>query len=245
MTTFFSASIIFLLIDALFTANPRLDESLPAALKPYHIWGLLLLLALGVLNDPLFTLIAPAMILGLIISKTPLSHWYWVAIVVILLIGLRAIAIEYLNSTWWLYPAAQADAKGIRVPYMMADGWREGSRWVVLVNLVIGQFTVFGLLLGVFGLARFARWYPPLGIVTMVAYAAYALFALIYFGKNSAVLLLPLFMIQIIWMTYAVFALSQWLQKSLQSNRVLVRWAAPCIFALLPLMLLFRIAGIL
>lgn len=245
LTTFFSAGLIFVLMNALFSANPRPDEpqQKPAQLRPYHTWGLILFLALGILNDPLFTLLAPATILGLVLCRSNLKPWHWVALFVILVIGLRGIAVEYVNSTWWVYPAAQAEAEGIRVPYMMTDGWRDGGRWVVLINLVISQFTFIGVILGVLGLSRFARWYPPLGVVTMIAYAAYALFGLVYFGKDSAVLLLPLLMIQTIWMTYAVFTFSQWLQKSLRSSGTLVRWAAPGAFVLMPLMLFLRITG--
>jgi hypothetical protein len=245
LTTFFSAGLLYLLIDALLTANPRPDEPVSAKLQPYHTWGILLLLIMGVLNDPLFTLMIPAIILGLLLSKTRLPFWYWLGVAVILFIGLRGIAVEYLNSTWWSYSAAQAEADGIRVPYMMADGWREGSRWLAIVNLVSGQFTLLGLLLGIVGLARLSRWYPPLGVVTMVAYATYGLFGLVYFGRNAAILLLPLLMIQVIWMTYAVFTFSQWLQKSFRSNALIGRWAAPGLFVLFPFVLLLRIAGIL
>jgi len=245
LTTFFSAGLLYLLIDALFTANPRPDESLPTTLRSYHVWGLLLFLAMGVLNDPLFTLLIPAVILGLSLSKTHLPYWYWIVALIILVIGLRGIAVQYLDSTWWSYPAAQAELNGIRVPYMMADGWREGTRWLVLVNLVSEQFTVLGILLGILGLARLARWYPPLGVVTMVAYAAYGLFGLAYFGRDNAVLLLPLLMIQVIWMTYAVFTFSQWLQKSFQANAAIAHWAVPGLFTLLPFAMLLRIAGVL
>jgi hypothetical protein len=245
LTTFFSAGLLYLLIDALLTANPRPDESVTAKLQPYHTWGILLLLVMGVLNDPLFTLMIPAIVLGLILSKTCLPYWYWLGVAVILFIGLRGIGVEYLNSTWWSYSAAQAEANSIRVPFMMADGWREGSRWLAIMNLVGGQFTVLGLLLGIVGLARLARWYPPLGVVTMVAYAAYTLFGLVYFGRDAAVLLLPLLMIQVIWMTYAVFTFSQWLQKSFRSNDLIGRWAVPGLFILFPFALLLRIAGVL
>jgi hypothetical protein len=245
LTTFFSAGLIYVLIDALFTANPRPDEINPSNLKPYHIWGLLLFLTLGILNDALFTLVTPAVILGLFLSRASLPRWYWIVIAVLVLVGLRGMSLEYLNSTWWTYPAAQAEVTGIRVPFMMADGWRDPSRWLALLNLVSGQFTIIGVLLGVLGLARLARWYPPLGVVTMIAYAAYAVFGLVYFGRDSAVLLLPLLMIQVIWMTYAVFTFGQWLQKSTPSSWTLARFAAPVIFTLLPLLMLLRIAGVL
>lgn len=245
LTTFFSAGLIYVLIDALFVANPRPDEINPSNLKPYHTWGLLLFLTLGILNDALFTLITPAVLLGLFLSRAALPRWYWFVIALLVLFGLRGISLEYLNSTWWTYPAAQAEATGIRVPSMMADGWRDPSRWLVLLNVVSGQFSLIGVVLGVLGLARLARWYPPLGVVTMIAYAAYALFGLVYFGRDSAVLLLPLLMIQVIWMTYAVFTFGQWLQKSTPSTWTLARFAAPVVFTLLPLIMLLRIAGVL
>jgi hypothetical protein len=127
----------------------------------------------------------------------------------------------------------------------MADGWREATRWIELLGLIIGQFTVGGLFLAVLGVSRLARWYPPLGVVTMVAYASYAVFGLVYFGNDSPILLLPLLMIQVVWMTYAAYSFSQWLQKSRQKNGSIVRWAAPTVFSLLPLILLLRIAGVL
>jgi hypothetical protein len=214
-------------------------------LKPYHTWGLLLFLTLGILNDALFTLITPAVILGLFLSRAVLPRWHWLVIALLVLFGLREMSLQYLSSTWWTYPAAQAESTGIRVPFMMADGWRDPSRWLVLLNLLSGQFTIIGVLLGILGLARLARWYPPLGVVTMIAYAAYALFGLVYFGRDSAVLLLPLLMIQVMWMTYAVFTFGQWLQKSIPSSWTLARFAAPLVFTLLPLAMLLRIAGVL
>src|SRR5690606_34635526 len=99
--------------------------------------------------------------------------------------GVYGVVNEYISSTFWLYPAAQAEAINLRVPYMMADGWRNAARWLRLVELVVGQFTAVGVVLGVLGLSRLARWYPPLGTITMVAYATYALFGLVYFGNNS------------------------------------------------------------
>ena len=110
------------------------------------------------------------------------------------------------------------------------------------MGLIIGQFTAAGLALGVLGLARLSRWHPPVGVVTMIAYAAYALFGLVYFGEDSPVLLLPLLMIQLLWMTYAMYTFGQWLQKSLKPARV--RWIAAATFTLLPLFMLLRIVGV-
>ncbi len=244
VTTFLSAWLLYLTIDALLTANPRPDGPPPAPLRFFHTWGILLLLALGIYNDPLFVLLAPAVILALIVSKPSLPRWYWLIMGIIVILGVRGLVHVYLDSGWWLFPAEQAETLKIHVPYVMADGWREASRWLYLINLVIGQFTPVGLLLGVLGLARLARWYPSIGTVTMIAYAGYAIFGLVYFGVDSTVLLLPLLMIQMIWMTYAVHSFGQWMQKSSKTDGI-VRWLAPAAFTLLPIGMLFRIAGIL
>jgi hypothetical protein len=244
VTTFLSAWLLYLIFDALLTANPRPDGPPPAPLRQYHTWGMLLLLGIGIWNDPLFLLLVPAVALTLTVSKSSLPRVYWGLFALVTLIGLRGMIYQYLDSGWWLYPAAQAQLYDIRVPYVMVDGWREASRWLYLINLVIGQFTPIGVLLGVLGLARLARWYPTLGITSMTAYAAYAIFGLVYFGRDSTVLLLPLLMIQMIWMTYAVHSFGQWLQKSQKANGAM-RWLAPAAFTLLPIGMLFRIVGVL
>lgn len=242
LTTLTAAWLLFLLIDALLLTNPRFDEALPAALRRRHILGVLLLLLIGVLNDPLLTLLAPALVLGLLASRTPLPRWYWAGLAVIALFGSYRLYVAYIDSGWWLFPAAEAEALGYRMPYMIADAWRESSRWVNLIGLIVEQFTVMGLLVGVFGLARLARWYPPLGVVTLVAYGTYFTFGLVYFGRDNAVLLLPLLMIQVIWLSYGVYSIGQWLQR-LASTRV-VAWIAPAVFGLLPLLLLLRATGV-
>lgn len=241
LTTLLTAWMLYLLVDALMIANPRPEAGASVQPGARHTLGLLLLFALGVLNDPLFILMAPALALGLLMFKTRLPAWCWVALAVVLVVGLRGAVLVYLDTDWWLFPARQAVEQGIRVPFVMADGWREGSRWVYLIDIVVRQFTAAGALLGVVGLSRLSRWHPPVGEVTMLAYAAYALFGLMYFGKDSSVLLLPLLMIQVMWMTYAVYAFGQWLQKSRHPSRL--HWLAPAAFTLLPLALLLRITG--
>jgi hypothetical protein len=243
LNTLSTAWLLFLLVDGLYLTNPRPDDWPAAPLARHHTVGILALLAVGVVNDPLFTLLVPAVVLGLLLGRARLPLGYWLLLAGFVGLGVYGLYTTYVSSTWWLYPAAQADAAGLRVPYIMADGWREASRWLHLVALVTGQFTVFGVGLGVLGLARLSRWYPPLGTVSMVAYATYALFGLVYFGRNSAVLLLPLLMIQVLWMTYAVHTFRAWLERSIGPANLLVRWLAPAIYVLLPVALLLRITN--
>jgi hypothetical protein len=241
LTTLLAAGMFYLLVQALYMTHPRPDEPPPSGLSTRYVLAFLLCFGFGVINDPLFTLLAPAVVLGLVLSRTKVAGWYWGLMAVFIGIGIYGIVVEYVSSTWWLYPAAQAEIQNLRVPYVMADGWHEASRWINLFDLVIGQFSLLGVGLGILGLARLARWYPPLGSITMIAYAAYAIFGLVYFGLNSAVLLLPLLMIQVFWMTYAVYTFGEWLKKSFTATNPVVRWFAPAAYVLLPLLMLLRI----
>lgn len=238
ITTLCAALVLFTLIDGLLRTNPRPEEAPRVPLDELHMMVLLLLLSTGIINDPLFALFAPAIALGLILSRTKLPVWYWALCVLVIGIGVYGILNDPTRLHWWTGSQAQDPSAS----FIVMDAWRDSERWIMLIQLVVSQFTPVGALLGVLGLARLSRWYPPLGLVTMVAYAAYAFFGLIYFGSDSAVLLLPLLMIQVLWMTYAVSTFSVWLQKA--SNQPLVRWVAPAAFLLLPLTRLLDIAGI-
>lgn len=243
LTTLLTAWSLYLLIDALMIAHPRPDSVGQRELKLHHTYGLLLLLTLGVLNDPLFILMFPAAVPGLLLLKARLPVWYWLVLAVAAVIGIRGMIVQYVDSGWWQYPVQQAIEQGLRQPFLIAGAWREGSRWLYVIDILVRQFTFAGIGLGVLGVARLSRWHPPVGEVTMVAYASYALFGLAYFGADSSVLLLPLLMIQVIWMTYAVYTFGQWLQKSARPAWSGLRWLVPAAFTLIPLLMLLRIVG--
>jgi len=239
LTSFVTAWLMYLLINILRVTNPRPDDAPRGPLDQRYILGALLLMMIGVINDPLFVLLAPAVTLTLVLSHA--RFWHWVVVAAAVVIGIRGIVVEYVDPNWWFYPADQATQIGLRIPFLIADGWRVGARWIDLFNLIVAQFSAVGILLGELGLARLARWYPAMGIVTMIAYAAYALFGLVYFGVDRPILLLPLLIIQMIWMTYAVYAFGQWLQKSAAGRSKLVGWLAPAASTLMPLLLFVRI----
>jgi hypothetical protein len=235
LTAFVVGWLMFLLVDMLLLTNPRPDEA-PMLLKdgklqnadgaeearPYHTLGILLLLAVGILNDPLLSLLLPSMALSLWLTKTKL-HWaYWLGFGMVAGFGLRGI--------WVDYQVAQAGR-------MALDSWRNGIEWLDMIQLVVGQFSIVGVILGVLGLARLARWYPPLGIVSLLAYAAYWGFGLVYNGNQRNLLLLPLFVIQVLWMNYAVLAISEWAAKSLPNYPHIGRYLVIAAYAVLPIAL--------
>lgn len=243
LTTLLAVWIFYLLTDALWVTNPRPDEAAPTQLRLRHTVGMIVLLAVGIANDPLIVLLLPGIALGLFLSQARLPLWYWALLLVLFAAGTYGIAVNYADSGWWLYPAAQAEEIGYRVPKLFADGWRAPARWLYLGDMLVDQFTVVGLVLGVLGLSRLARWYPSLGVTTMVTFGTYFVFGLVYFGRDIAVLLIPLFAIQVFWMTYAIHAFGQWLQRGAVPPQV-ARWLVPATYLLLPLFLLLRVTGV-
>jgi hypothetical protein len=241
LTAFVVGWLMFLLIDMLLLTNPRPDEA-PMLLKdgklqnaagaedarPYHTLGILLLLAVGILNDPLLTLLMPSMALSLLLTKTKL-HWaYWLGFGLVAGFGLRGIWADYLVAQEFK---------------LALDSWRNGVEWLDMIQLVVAQFSIVGVVLSVLGLARLARWYPPLGTVTLLAFAAYWGFGLVFNGPQRDSLLLPLYVIQLLWMNYAVLAISEWAAKILPNYPNLGRYLVIAAYSVLPIALFIGILG--
>ncbi len=226
LTGLATAWLFYLLVDMILLTNPRPGVKPAKQPKPWHTTGLLFLFAIGAINDPLVTLLSPALLLALFLSYARLPVLYWLGI-------LGAIA----TGGYLL-----VQAYGLPAPSRLEIwGWREAARWIELGQLVIAQFSIVGLVLGVMGLARLSRWYPPLGVVTMIAYAAYVFFGLTYQGSHREILLIPLIIIQVMWMTYAVNTLGQWLNKTLGDESG--RWIhiVSALYFALPALLLLNI----
>ena len=181
---------------------------------------------IGTINDPLVVLFAPAILLALFLSYARLPVWFWLAMIVTVCAGLVLLARAYILTP---------------TPVIDIWGWREAIRWIELGQFVIEQFSVLGIALGVIGLARLARWYPPLGVVTMFAYAAFVVFGLVYLGRSREILLLPLAIVQVIWMTYAVNTFGQWVNKSLSNEAGLWIHVVSALYFALPAILLLNI----
>lgn len=226
LTGFVTAWLVYLLVDMILLTNPRPDASPPQPPKPYHTIGILFLFMIGTINDPLLTLLTPAILLALLLSYAKLPTWYWIAISLSTLIGIGLLTNTYL----------------LREPAIVnLMGWREATRWLDLSRLIVEQFSVLGVFLGVLGLARLSRWYPPLGTVTMIAYGAYFFLGLVFEGNYREVLLLPLLIIQVVWMTYAVNTFGQWVNKTMNSTSHIWTHLVSGLYLVLPAVLLWNI----
>lgn len=226
LTGLVSAWLLYLLVDMIMLTNPRPGIKPAMAPKSWQPLGLLFLLAIGTVNDALVVLFAPAILLALFLSYARLPAWYWLAMIVTVAAGLVLLGRTYILTS---------------TPVIDVWGWREATRWIELGQLIIAQFSVLGMVLGVIGLARLARWYPPLGVVTMFAYAAFVAFGLVYLGRNREILLLPLTIIQVMWMTYAVNTFGQWVNKSLENDAGLWIHLVSAIYFAAPAILLLNI----
>lgn len=244
LTVLASAWVMYLLTQAIVETNPRPGEPPAARLRASYRAGILLILGAATLNDPLFALWTPAVALGLAQSKTRIPLWYWAILLGIAGYGLRGLILTYVDPAAWSLTTENAALIRRGLPYLVAEGWRDGARWVDTFALLAAQFTPVGVALGLIGLARMSRWYPTLGPVMMVAYVCFFAFGLAYFGRDRSTLLLPLSMIQVFFMTYAVHAIGQWLAKAARAPETLtVRWVAPAFYAVLPALLLAQIVA--
>ena len=235
LTGFVASWLLYLIVDMLLLTNPHPEDKAPPILldkpaaegmslvRPYHLYGILLLFGIGVLNDPLLALLTPAVGLALLLARARLPVWYWLALAGVAALGARGIVVDYLEAQRY---------------FLLMERWRDAERWLIQLRLVEAQFGWIGMALAVLGLTRLARWYPPLGGVTLLAYAAYTFFGLIYIGPRKEALLLPLFIIQVLWITYAVFTLTEWVKRALPLRRRSIELTIQAAYALLPAALL-------
>lgn len=238
------AWLLFLLFRAILLTNPRPDGPPPARLNAQFRAGIVLILTLGVINDPIFVMFVPAVVLGLAGTHTRLRWWFWIIIAGVVGLGVYGLFTEYYDPRWWSLPVEQAArlARRNNLDSLVAAGWRDPERWLNLFQYISNQFTVIGLLLGIAGLARLTRWYPLPGVMTLVAFASFFVFGLAYYGEDRAILLMPLLIIQVMWMTYAVYTLSEWIAKTVApAQRPVIQRLAQAVYLLLPVLLLVNI----
>ena len=115
LTVLAASWLLYLLTDMLRLTNPRPGIKPPQAPRSWHLAGILPLFAIGVLNDPLVTLFAPAILLALLLSYARLPAWYWLAALAIVVAGAYMLAQNYLLAD---------------PPLLLPLGWRDALRWI-------------------------------------------------------------------------------------------------------------------
>lgn len=214
--------------------------------------ALFLVFGLGLTNHVTMLLLLPAVVLGLWLCRPQLSWKRWLGAACLFGLGLSVYL--YLPARW---PALH---DGVPMTMSQFAGWVTGSqfrgalqlgawradptRYGIVARLVLDQWGWAGVTLAAAGLVWLARQRWRFALVTLVAWLAYAFYALSYYVPDVSVFLIPAHLIQAIWIGLGAMALTQ------LAGRVVERgaagdWrhfvpAAAGLFALLPLFLLTR-----
>ena len=235
------AWLIYMLMIALSKTNPRPEDPPATEVSHRHQYAVLVLYLLGVFNDPLFTLYAPALLLGLWLSRIHLPLWQWVVYGVMTIYGGAVFYGIYVSDEWSFYSAQFLMDGSIAPPYLILDGWRNTSRWIMLMSNLATQYTLVGTIISLVGIARFSRWHPPISNMLLIGYGSFYVFGLMYFGQNQTIYMIPLLGIQIIWLTYGIHSIGQWILRYTQQTSPTIPRLLTGLFIILPIVQLGRI----
>ncbi|MFZ4826278.1 MAG: hypothetical protein ACOYLB_02885 [Phototrophicaceae bacterium] len=235
------AWLIYMLMIALRKTNPRPEDPPATEISHRHQYAVLVLYLLGVFNDPLFSLYAPALLIGLWLSRIHLPLWQWIVYGVMTLYGGLLFYGVYISDEWSFYSAQFLMDGSIAPPYLILNGWRNTDRWIILMKDVANQYTLIGALISLVGIARFSRWHPPISTMLLFGYGSFYIFGLMYFGQNQTIYMIPLLGIQIIWLSYGVHSIGQWILRYTQQTNPNIPRFVTGLFLILPIVQLGRI----
>lgn len=202
------------------------------------------LVGLSLTNHLTTVLLIPSVVAALFLARPPMTRKQWLTAFGLFLAVLLIYA--YIPIRW---PALH---NGSLMRFDEFVGWVTGSRfrgalildawfkdierWRILDRLILDQYGWLGAALSLIGLALMIRLQWRAALVSGLAFAAFAFYGLNYYVPDVSVFLIPLFLIQAIWMGYGVATLIA-LAFTRYSLRVesWVHAALITLFALLPL----------
>jgi hypothetical protein len=202
------------------------------------------LIGLSLTNHLTTVLLFPAIALTLILTWPRLSAKQWMLAIGLLLAAL--LIYLYIPLRWPALHDRQA---------MLADefwGWVTGSRfqgalqfqawlndperWRILGRLILDQYGWLGVILSLIGIVLMALRQWRAALVSAVAFLAFAFYGLNYLIPDIGVFLIPLFMLQAMWMGYGVAVMIDWVFRRYSLRiEAWVHAALITLFALLPL----------
>jgi hypothetical protein len=209
-----------------------------------------LLLGLSLSHHLTTVLLLPALALAVLIARPRIGWRGWALAGGLLIAGLLVYA--YIPLRW---PALN-DGRAMSAAEFIAwvTGRRYGGalqlrawlsdpeRWRIVGRLILDQYGPPGAVLGLAGLIALAVRNWRAAAVTVTAYAAYAFYGLNYIVPDIGVFLIPMHLIQAVWMAYAVATLLWWAGRHLPGGRA--AWldgAALTGLALIPLAALWTV----
>lgn len=205
--------------------------------------ALFALLGLSLTNHLTTVLLVPAVGLAILLAWPRLSWKQWLLAVGLFCAGLLVYA--YIPIRWPALHDGRLMAPGEFI------GWVTGSRfsgalqlrawlddpdrWRIIARLLRDQYGWPGVILGAFGLVALLIRNWRAALVTAAAFAAQTFYGLNYLVPDIDVFLIPLFLIQAIWMGYGIHTLVEWAGRAGPPAGDWARAAAVTLFALIPL----------
>ncbi len=205
------AGLILALIVALTpaAAPPSTDASHTSASRIIPI--MFLLLGLGISHHLTTVLLLPAFGLAILIARPRLR------IRTILL----ALGLFFAGLAFWLYiplrwPALHGGApmtpveffdwiSGARFSGALALGaWSDPARWSIVTRLLLDAFGPAGAALALVGAIGLATRNLRAALITLVTFAAYVLYGVVYLVPDVAVFLIPAYLIMAVWIGVGV-----------------------------------------
>lgn len=227
------------------------DPTTPPALShPYTkiparvVMFLFALIGLSLTNHLTTVLLLPSVIVALFLARPPLTRKQWLTAFGLLLAGL--LLYLYIPLRW---PALH-DGRLMRFDEffgwitgsrfqgaLQLDAWlRDPERWRILGRLMLDQYGWLGILLSVLGVVLMAYRQWRAALVSGLAFVAVAFYGLNYYVPDVGVFVIPLFLIQALWMGYGIAVTIAWAFARFSLNtEEWVHAALITAFALLPL----------
>jgi hypothetical protein len=199
LNALFVALLLTLLIDAAEkVAGQRVVTS--------TIYGLFLVLGLGLSHHLTMVLLLPALFIALLIARPRLSLRRW-------LIALGCFA---LGLSPWLLIALRWPALHHGAPMafdqfvewitgarfggaLILSAWSDPSRWQIVSRFLSEAYGLIGLIVALIGLLALARARWRTALIMLVGFIAYVFYALVYFVPDISVFLIPAFLIMALW----------------------------------------------
>jgi hypothetical protein len=209
-----------------------------------------LLLGLSLTHHLTTVLLLPALALAVILARPHVGWRGWALAGGLLLAGLLVYA--YIPLRWPALHNGRAMSAAEFIAWvtgrryggaLQLRAWlSDPERWRIVARLILDQYGWPGAALGLAGLIALAARNWRAAAVTAVAYAGYAFYGLNYIVPDIGVFLIPMHLIQAIWMAYAVATLLWWAeQHSPGSGAAWIEGAALTGLALIPLAALWTV----
>ncbi len=197
-----------------------------------EVYALSLALGLGLSHHLTTILLLPALVLAILIARPRLSIRTTLTTLGLFLLGLAAWL--YIPLRW---PALHGGAPMTPAEFvewitgarfggaLILSAWSDPTRWDIVTRFLLEAFGPAGAALAAAGLIGLAlrRWRAAL--LTLVVFAAYVFYGLVYFVPDVSVFLIPAYLVMAIWIGAGAAFLVDWLNAAMWRMWRAARWS--------------------